>query len=119
MSRSPRREQRPDPVADTKSVARGSVPVDDPNYHYRIVSLEQETQERVDYHRDRGYGVAKQTNRFAVMGCPRDEYERRQRESLERADRLREHSLPPEGDMVRDETSIEVTRGLGATEDDD
>ena len=89
----------------------------DPEFHYRIVSAEKGTEGRVEYHRDKGYRVAKQTNRFAVMGCPREEFEARQAESIRRADRFKEASGVPTGDMVRDETSIEVTKGL-AVEDD-
>ena len=112
-----RREQRPDPVVDSKAISKAEIPMGDPEFHYRIVSAEKETEGRVEYHRDKGYRVAKQTNRFAVMGCPRGEFEARQAESVRRADRFKEASGVPSGDMVRDETSIEVTKGLGAEDD--
>ena len=114
-----RREQRPDPLEDSKGLIGREVPIDDPNYHYRIVSLENETSERIAYHRDLGYGIAKETNRFAVMGCRREEHELRQQESAVRANRLREGSHAPVGDMVKDETTIEVTRGLTAQNEDE
>lgn len=61
-----RREQRPDPVADIKGSGVAEIPIDDPSFHYRIVSLEKDTSERVDYHRDIGYGIAKRTNRYEI-----------------------------------------------------
>lgn len=113
-----RREQRPDPVADIQGRAGREVPLGDPNYHYRIVSLEGEVGERVNYHRDLGYGIAKETNRYAVMGCKRDQHDARQSDAIARANRLREGALAPVGDMVKDETTIEVSRGLGTQDDD-
>ena len=104
-------------VVDSKGISKAEIPMGDPGFHYRIVSAEKGTEGRVEYHRDKGYRVAKQTNRFAVMGCPRGEFEARQAESVRRADRFKEASGSPTGDMVRDETSIEVTQGLGAEDD--
>ena len=112
-----RREQRPDPVADIRGSGTTEVPLDDPSFHYRIVNLEKDTEERVDYHRDIGYGVAKRTNRYTVMRCRKEEYEKRQAEAIARSDRFKEGSGEPSGDMVKDETTIEVSKGLSIDDD--
>ena len=116
---SQRKEQRPDPVHDTKATGRAELPLDDPNYHYRIVSKEHETRERVSYHKDKGYGVAKETNRHVVMACKKDEHDARQRESVERSGRSRRAQTEPSGELVKDETTVEVSRGLHSPEEDE
>ncbi len=110
---SPRKEQRPEP----KSITKAELPMNDPNYHYRILSKEDETRDRVAYHRELGYGKAKESDRQIVMACKRDEHEQRQQEAKERADRLRASTLPRTEGLVHDETSIEPARGFAADED--
>ena len=114
-----RREQRPDPVQDSHSDgSKPEIPLGDPEFHYRIVSVEKDAEGRVEHHRDKGYRVAKQTNRFAVMGCPKEDFEARQRGTKQRSeDRLAPYAGEPSGDQVKDETSIEETTGLGLDDD--
>lgn len=110
----PRREQRPEPK---KSTTRAELPLNDPNYHYRVVSKEDETADRVAYHKELGYGIAHETNRQLTMACPRDEHEVRQAEARNKADRMRESALPTAEGFVHDETSIEVSCGLASSDD--
>jgi hypothetical protein len=93
-----------------KSKSKTDVALNDPDYHYRIVS--KETSERIAYHKELGYGVAHDSGRALTMGVRRDEHEKRQREALERAGRIREQRLDPQGDVVQDETSIERARAV-------
>ena len=117
MSNHPRKEQKPDPVRDAKQIGKSDVPMDDPNYHYRIVSKEPETRDRIGYHKEMGYGKVKETDRQIVMACRKDEHEQRQKDALARADRMRESVVLPNREVVMDETTIEVTRGLSSQDD--
>jgi hypothetical protein len=109
-----RREQRPEQF---KNSTKAEIPANDPNYHYRIVSKEDDVKDRVEHHRDLGYGIAKSNNRAILMGCKKEDHEQRQREAKQRADRMRESMLPQNEGLVHDETTLQVTRGLH-TEDD-
>lgn len=116
MNKQQRREEKPE-LIDEQGQAKADVPMDDPNYHYRIVSKEDGVTDRVEHHKGMGYGVAKHGSRSLVMGCKREEHEQRQKESLERADRMRASSLPRTDGLIEDNTSIEVTRGLRTTDE--
>lgn len=108
-----RREQ---PPQATESISKTDLPLNDPDYHYRVVSKEDDTAHRVDYHKGLGYGVAHEGDRQITMGCLREEHEQRQQEAKQRADRLRSHQNAPSKEIVHDETTIEVTRGVHADE---
>lgn len=112
-----RKEEKPELVSE-KGQGKTDVPMDDPNYHYRIVSKEHEVNDRIEHHKDMGYGIAKRCGRHLVMGCKRDEHEQRQKDALERADRMRASSLPRTDGLIEDNTSIEVTRGLRSVDED-
>jgi hypothetical protein len=106
-----RKEQRPTPK---NSTSKPELPLNDPNYHYRIVSKEDETADRVAYHRNLGYGVAHEDARSLTMAVRKEDHEQRQREAAERARRVRDEKLAPRGDVVQDETTIERTRAIVA-----
>lgn len=105
-----RREQRPDGFHALKAQARGDIPEDDPNYHYRLVGNEGD---RVGHHKDYGYGMVKAMSGMTLMACKKEE-----REARERASQLKsEEFLAPYGKEGEDSLSIEKTRGL-STDDD-
>lgn len=106
-----RREQ---PPVQGESNTKAELSLGDPNYHYRVVSKEDDTAHRVDYHKSLGYGVAHEGDRQITMACRKDEHEQRQSEAKRRADRLRASQQAPQGEIVHDETTIEVTRGVHA-----
>jgi hypothetical protein len=111
MSKRLRKEEKPE-LVNEKGHGKADLPMDDPNYHYRIVSKEHEVSDRVEHHKGIGYGVAKHGSRHIVMACKREEHEQRQQEAMRRADRMRSPSLPSGDGLIADDTSIEVTRGL-------
>ncbi len=117
MSKQQRKEEKPELVNETGH-GKTDVPMDDPNYHYRIVSKEDGVGDRIEHHKGMGYGVAKHGSRSLVMGCKKDEHEKRQQQALERADRMRASSLPRTDGLIEDNTSIEVTRGLRSVDDE-
>jgi hypothetical protein len=107
------KEQRKEQEPETKkSKSKSDLPLGDPNYHYRIVSKEDDTAHRVDYHKGLGYGVAHEGDRQVTMACSRDDHEQRQSEAKKRADRMRAQQNAPSKEIVHDETTIEVTRGV-------
>ena len=102
----PRREQKPE-SQPTKT--KTELPLNDPNYHYRIVSKEKDTSDRVAYHKELGYGIAHDSGRALTMAVHKDEHEKRRREAIERARRIREQRVENQGDLALDETTIERT----------
>ena len=112
-----RKEQRPDVLSDGK--AESKVRLDDPSLHFRIVSKEPglAEQNRINYHKDKGYDIATETATRAVMYCKKEEYEARQAENVRRANaRLmsqRSEKMDEKGMRVSTEhDTMEVVKGL-------
>ena len=110
------KDRKEQPPQQGESISKPDLPLGDPNYHYRVVSKEDETAHRVGYHKSLGYGVAHESDRQITMACKKDEHEQRQSEAKQRADRMRAQQNAPSSEIVHDETTIEVTRGVHADE---
>ena len=81
-----RKEQRPDSMTDGKMECIADFPLDDPNYHYRIVSKWSAPEGRVGKHKTKGYKVVAEDDVNYVMACDKDKYEARQAASMAKSE---------------------------------
>jgi hypothetical protein len=80
-----RREERPDPNFTAHPVGLTDIPLNDPDYHYRVVGKDDPN--RVGIHRDLEYGVAKENQTTVVMGCKKEVRERRAKAAREKSEK--------------------------------
>lgn len=124
MSEELRREERPDVTAPAKSGMRPGVPMNDPNYNYRLVPKHvvpnEKNEDRMNYHTDLGYGIARETDQGYVMGCKKDERDAREKAAQQKSERnigAYDRSGDAKKDPEASHDTISIERGRIPTEE--